>query len=164
MNTNIPEKKELAGKICAAILACVMIANADASPTALGTEPFALLTKIKALPNVMFVLDDSGSMDLNYLPDWAGPYKEVIGDVLTVVPTHRFFNGAYNGVAYNPATYYRPPVMYTNTGALDTTTYPSQTGRSSSAGGSASATPTSPNWQAVKIDGYGIQFYGNNQP
>ncbi|MBK7423653.1 MAG: hypothetical protein IPJ48_11445 [Propionivibrio sp.] len=57
----------------------------------------------------------------------------------------------------NPATRYRAPVMYDNTGALDTTTYPSQTGQSAATGGDGSATALLPNWKAVKVDGYGIQ-------
>ena len=98
-------------------------------------------------------------MQNDYLPDWAGPYKATISSVLTVVtPPHRFFNSAYNGVAYNPGTYYRPPVMYTTTGALDTTTYPSMTGQSADTGGDGTATALLPNWRAVKLDGYGIQF------
>ncbi|MBK7423654.1 MAG: hypothetical protein IPJ48_11450 [Propionivibrio sp.] len=83
-----------------ALFSALLVANAHAAATALATEPFALSTKINALPNVMFVLDDSGSMKSDYLPDWAGPYQATISSVLTIVtPAHRFFNGAYNGVA-----------------------------------------------------------------
>ncbi len=138
------------------ILTSLAFANLQAGTTALGTEPFTSSTKINALPNVMFVLDDSGSMEFDYLPDWAGPYRDINNAIAT--PTHRFFNSSYNGVAYNPATRYRPPVMYTSTGALDTSTYPSQNGQSVAQGGDATATTLSPNWRAVKKDGYGIQF------
>ena len=144
--------------VAGALCFCILLANAYGAPTALGTQPFVSSSKINALPNVMYILDDSGSMSENYLPDWAGPYQATISGVLTVVtPPHMFFNGAYNGVAYNSATRYRPPVMYTSTGTLDTTTYPSQTGDSAATGGSAMASAAAPNWQAVKVDGYGIQ-------
>ena len=150
--------RKFARLIVGALCFCTLLADAQAAATALGTEPFVSSSRINALPNVMYVLDDSGSMSQDFLPDWAGPFEATIGGVLTVVtPPHRFFNGAYNGTAYNPETRYRPPVMYTNTGALDTTTYPSQTGDSPATGGSATATAASPNWQAVKVDGYGIQ-------
>ena len=37
----------------------------------LATVPLATATTTNVLPNLMFTLDDSGSMDSNYLPDWA---------------------------------------------------------------------------------------------
>src|SRR5690606_19098310 len=43
--------------------------NAGAGPTDIHYEPLAhALNAIK--PNIMFVLDDSGSMDWDYLPDY----------------------------------------------------------------------------------------------
>jgi len=36
----------------------------------LATVPLATATTTNVLPNLMFTLDDSGSMDSNYLPDW----------------------------------------------------------------------------------------------
>lgn len=140
------------------IAACLAAAVGRSAPTELATEPFALSATIKALPNIMFVLDDSGSMNMNYLPDWAGPYQQTISGVLTTVtPAYRFFNAAFNGIAYNPSTRYRPPVMYAADGSIDTTTYPSMTGASTATGGDASASAGSPNWHAVKLDGYGVQ-------
>lgn len=129
-----------------------------AAPTELATKPFATDNKINALPNVMFILDDSGSMNRDYSPDWAGPYQQLVSGVLTTItPPHRFFNSSYNGVAYNPATRYRPPAMFDAGGSQDTTTYPSMDGSSVAAGGDASATAGTRNWRAVKVDGYGIQ-------
>jgi Tfp pilus tip-associated adhesin PilY1 len=156
--TTLAKPKQLCRVFCGALLLCFLALNVHGAPASLATEPFALSTKINALPNVMFVLDDSGSMKADFLPDWAGPYQATISGVLsTITPAHRFFNGAYNGVAYNPATRYRPPVMYTNTGALDTTTYPSMNGQSTTSGGDATATVGVPNWRAVKVDGFGVQ-------
>jgi Tfp pilus tip-associated adhesin PilY1 len=155
MNTKSP-LSEFARRIGAALILGAMAANSHGGPTDLATEPFTSGGSLRALPNVMFVLDDSGSMRANYLPDWAGPV--LASDNVTVLtPFHRFYNSAFNGVAYNPATYYRPPVMYTNTGALDTTTYPGMDGQSVARGGDGTATAGSPNWRAVKGDGYGIQ-------
>jgi len=113
----------------------------------------------------MFVLDDSGSMQGDYLPDWAGPYQRTISAINTVVtPAHRFFNNAYNGVAYNPGTRYRPPTMYSSTGAPDTATYPSMTGESVATGGDGTASAASRNWKAVRSDGYGIQTINGIPP
>lgn len=156
MNTKFLLEDVFAKRFAIAIFTFALVSNAHAGATALATQPFTSTNAVTALPNVMFVLDDSGSMDFDYLPDWAGPYKDYLGVTITT-PTNRFFNSAYNGVAYNPATRYRPPVMYNSAGALDTTTYPSQTGQSAAQGGDVAATVGVPNWKAVKKDGYGIQ-------
>jgi Tfp pilus tip-associated adhesin PilY1 len=141
-----------------AFLLSLVVGQAFGAATPLSDEPIASSSAITAKPNIMFVLDDSGSMRQDYLPDWAGPYQQMVGGVLTTItPAHRFFNRAYNGVAYNPGTYYQPPVMYTALGTLDTTTYPSMNGQSTATGGDASANAGAPNWRAVKVDGYGIQ-------
>jgi Tfp pilus tip-associated adhesin PilY1 len=157
MNVNLP-LISLARIIGGAVLSCSFVLSAYAAQTALSNEPFSSSSAVTAKPNIMFVLDDSGSMKEDYLPDWAGPYQQLVSSVLTVItPAYRFFNNSFNGVAYNPGTRYRPPVMYTSTGALDTTTYPSMTGVSTASGGDGSATLALPNWRAVKVDGYGIQ-------
>lgn len=161
MSTNSPSliisSRQYARTLVGLLLSCALLVNAHGA-TSLATEPFTSSDSIRALPNVMFVLDDSGSMNNDFLPDWAGEYvRSVSGDVAVITPVHRFFNNAYNGVAYNPGTRYRPPVMYTSAGALDTTTYPSMTGVSVVTGGDNTATAASPNWKAVKSDGYGIQ-------
>ena len=41
---------------------------AYAAQTALGDIPIA--SKVTAKPNIVYTLDDSGSMQFNYLPDW----------------------------------------------------------------------------------------------
>jgi Tfp pilus tip-associated adhesin PilY1 len=154
MNAHTP-LSEFARKIGAALILGTLVANSHGGATQLATEPFTSSGSLKALPNVMFVLDDSGSMNRDYLPDWAGPLRN--SDMSLANPLHRFFNSAFNGVAYNPATYYAPPKMYDAAGALDTSTYPSMNGQSVARGGDATATAGSPNWKAVKADGYGIQ-------
>lgn len=55
-------------------------------------------TEVK--PNVMFVLDDSGSMDWDYMPDNAGNFGGAYG----------YHSSQCNGVYYNPAITYSPPV------------------------------------------------------
>src|SRR5690606_28830198 len=42
----------------------------DLSPVPLPT--FTVKSEAEVMPNIMMVLDDSGSMDWDYLPDWAG--------------------------------------------------------------------------------------------
>src|ERR1035437_9782454 len=118
--------------------------NTQGASTSIATAPLVTSSDTAVHPNVMFVLDDSGSMDWAYLPDWAQGAAAPL-----------FTNSRYNGLAYNPAILYRPPIYYTAAGVLDTGTYPSMTGSAAARG--ANTASGLPNWKAVKQDGYGIQ-------
>ncbi len=109
-----------------------------AGPVLLATEPLTSSTASNVKPNLMFIFDDSGSMAWDYLPDWANDSHPVLGTNYNNMP-ELFTNSGFNGVAYNPAITYSPPVYYNAAGGLDTTTYPSYT-----------------TWTAVKRDGYGV--------
>lgn len=119
------------------------VMSAQAAVTDISTSPLVSSASTSVLPNMMFILDDSGSMDWAFMPDWANVSNEAL-----------FRNSDFNGVAYNPAITYTPPTAYNADGTIDTTTYPSQTGQSTSTGASSA---TKPNWRAVKNDGYGVQ-------
>src|ERR1035437_9559221 len=45
--------------------------NTQGASTSIATAPLVTSSDTAVHPNVMFVLDDSGSMDWAYLPDWA---------------------------------------------------------------------------------------------
>jgi type IV pilus assembly protein PilY1 len=71
-----------------------------AASVALATSPLATSTTSTVLPNLMFMLDDSGSMDWDYMPDDAKNFAGRYG-----------FNSSHcNGVYYNPNITYTPPV------------------------------------------------------
>jgi len=73
---------------------------AGSQATSLATAPLATSTTSSVLPNLMFVLDDSGSMDWDFLPDTARNFAGKYG-----------FNTSHcNGVYYNPNITYTPPV------------------------------------------------------
>ncbi|MGE5466335.1 MAG: PilC/PilY family type IV pilus protein [Ignavibacteria bacterium] len=141
---------------------------AHAGTTDLATAPLVTSPTSSVLPNILYILDDSGSMNWDFMPDWAcASYSATNSscsstgeDPSSSRSEHLFRNSAYNGVYYNPAITYSPPTYYTSAGVLDTTTYPNLNGQSSTTGGDASATSASPNWKAVKNDGYGVQFTG----
>lgn len=116
-----------------------------AASVALATAPLATSTTSTVKPNLMFILDDSGSMGWNYLPDWANDSHPVTGTNYADMP-ELFKNSGFNGVAYNPAITYKPPVLYNADGTLNTTTYPNV---------------PSP-WTAVKNDAYGVQSTGTS--
>ena len=66
----------------------------------LATSPLATSTTTVVKPNLMFVLDDSGSMDWDYLPDTA---KNFAGN-------YGYNTAQCNGNYYNPAVTYDPPI------------------------------------------------------
>ncbi|GAB3645820.1 hypothetical protein GCM10028813_04490 [Ramlibacter alkalitolerans] len=153
---------------------CALLADpTELSPMPLPT--FAVGSVVDIKPNILMVLDDSGSMDWDYLPDWANdrpgnyasntllplhPTTMSNGDAMGL-PSYLFRNPAFNGVAYNPAVRYQPPVHYTNAGARDVTSYPGMVGTSSDTGANTSS--SMPNWKSVVYDGYTIQRDTNSQ-
>lgn len=129
-----------------------------AASVALATAPLATATTSTVKPNVMFIMDDSGSMDWDYLPDWANDSHPDTGTNYDNM-SELFRNNGFNGVAYNPAITYTPPALYNADGSLNTTTYPSQTGAAAATGANTDAKP---NWKAVKNDAYGVQSTGTS--
>ncbi len=127
--------------------------HALAAWVSLAKAPLATSTTSSVKPNVLFILDDSGSMGWDYLPDWANDNHPVSGTNYIDMP-ELFKNNGFNGLAYNPAITYKPPVHYDASGVINTTTYPSQNGQTTATGADATAKP---NWKTVKDDAYGVQ-------
>lgn len=145
--------------LCLALAAGLALPlQARAGSVALATAPLATSSTSTVKPNVLFILDDSGSMGWDYLPDWANDSDPVTGTNYDNTPA-LFRNSGFNGVAYNPAITYTPPVLYNADGTLNTTTYPSQTGAGAATGANTDAKP---NWKAVKNDAYGVQSTGTS--
>jgi type IV pilus assembly protein PilY1 len=95
--------------LCAlALAASLALPPASQAAITLATAPLANATTSSVLPNLMFMLDDSGSMDWDYMPDDAKNFAGNYG-----------FNSSHcNGVYYNPNITYTPPVY------SDGTSYP----------------------------------------
>lgn len=100
-----------------------------AATTEIDNEPLATRPTVKAKPNLMVVLDTSGSMAWNYMPDnmteeracssaWVGGKW-----VETCTSRYGFRAAQCNGVAYDPAITYAPPKKYDGTSYPDAT-YP----------------------------------------
>jgi type IV pilus assembly protein PilY1 len=62
-------------------------------------KPLSTLTTGDVKPNVMFTIDDSGSMAWSHMPDDVSAWRGKVG----------YHNSVCNGVYYNPATTYQPP-------------------------------------------------------
>lgn len=83
-----------------ALLILSLSTAAHGALTDLANAPLVTGSDTAVLPNLMFVLDDSGSMDWDYMPDAAKNFSGKYG-----------FNSSHcNGTYYNPNTVYNPPV------------------------------------------------------
>jgi type IV pilus assembly protein PilY1 len=89
-----------------ALAACLALPlTSVAGSITLATSPLANSTTSTVSPNLMFMLDDSGSMDWDYMPDLAKNFAGRYG----------FNSSQCNGVYYNPAITYTPPLDSTGT-------------------------------------------------
>ncbi|HUW26608.1 MAG TPA: PilC/PilY family type IV pilus protein [Gallionella sp.] len=82
------------------VASLVLPMPALAASVALATAPLATSTTSTVKPNVLFVLDDSGSMSWTYMPDAADDFRGKVG----------YHSSQCNAVYYNPGITYRPPV------------------------------------------------------
>ena len=90
--------------------ACALLAAVPAAATDISSQPLATRPNVAAKPNLLFILDDSGSMDWDYMPDDIGNsrYSSYVGAL----------SAQCNGVAFDPALAYDPPLK------ADGTSYP----------------------------------------
>ena len=87
-----------------------------AAPVALATSPLATSTTSTVKPNLMFVLDNSLSMEWDHMPDDDGDP----GSAVTFnFGYYGLRSGQCNQVYYNPATTYLPPIDATGTNYTD---------------------------------------------
>ena len=100
-----PSGSSLSSKIklvAAALAVCTLTISAAAlaASTDIANQPLATRPEVGAKPNLLFILDDSGSMDSAYMPDeissssWRG-----------------YSSAQCNGVAFDPSLDYEPPIM-----------------------------------------------------
>ncbi len=89
------------------------VQTAYATATNIASVPIFATTATSAevKPNVMMVLDDSGSMDWDYMPDDASNFSGKYG----------FASSQCNGIFYNPAITYSPPVNAAGTSYANST-------------------------------------------
>lgn len=101
--------------VAGAVAALAFSADVRAAGTDLAPHPFVTETEglVTVKPNLYFILDDSGSMTWDYLPDWTpSSYCKnnagtTGGSCSNTRPLMR--SPDYNAVYYNPAISYLPP-------------------------------------------------------
>lgn len=133
-------------QIIAMLYSFLLSAYVYAAP---GVDPInitklPLNATISTAPNVLYILDDSGSMDRNYLPDWAAlgycrttnssSFNQACSGSSTINSLPPFRSSDFNSIYYNPAIRYTPAKNADSTNKAEQTT-----------------------WTAVKDDAYGIQ-------
>ncbi|HEY8357552.1 MAG TPA: hypothetical protein VIL30_08845, partial [Ramlibacter sp.] len=97
---NLPSRATLRTAALASVfVGALLAAGLSAAQTDLADAPLFTSSADVVKPNIMFIMDNSGSMALDYMPSGAR-------DIATVGKR----SSQCNGVAYNPATNYRLPV------------------------------------------------------
>jgi type IV pilus assembly protein PilY1 len=135
---------------CVAALAGIMAGSAPAQQLDISQTPLASASNLSVLPNLLFLLDDSGSMMFDTLPDhtervqggaerryWHRNFNCKPKNVRTTgafagsLPNHcdrvdpPFGAAQFNGMYYNPQFTYRPPVNFDGTSFLQQTNWTS---------------------------------------
>ncbi|SEB12142.1 pilus assembly protein [Variovorax sp. YR216] len=84
--------------VCALLIA-TFGPSATAGVTDLSNQPLATRPNVQAKPNLLFILDNSGSMGSAYMPD-----------DMSGTSTYGYYSAQCNGVAYDPTLTYVPPL------------------------------------------------------
>lgn len=111
--TAVASRTERSLSVCRILLLTAATAVAAAfapglqAATDLSNQPLATLPTVQAKPNLMFILDDSGSMDSAYMPD-----------DMSSNGRYGYWTSQCNGVAFDPSQTYAPPLY------ADGTSYP----------------------------------------
>jgi type IV pilus assembly protein PilY1 len=90
------------------VFAGMPISGANAAVTDISAEPLSSLSEVAAKPNIMFILDDSGSMNWSYMPDELGRSANTTDEPYS--GKYGYWSSQCNGVAYNPSLTYSLPL------------------------------------------------------
>ena len=82
---------------------------AHAVETSISSEPLATMGAVTAKPNLMFILDGSGSMNWSFMPDDLGITTNSVTDN-PQTGWYGYWSSQCNGTAFDPASAYLPPV------------------------------------------------------
>jgi len=139
-----------------ALLALGLCTESLAATTDLASAPLATASNTTVRPNLLFTLDNSGSMGWNYLPDYVNGGKNCKLSNGCSEGETPFMTNEYNGVVYNPRITYEPAVNAD--GTLKTAQDCVNTGGSIT--NCTAANGWTGGWTSVKKDGFGVQSTG----
>ncbi|MGQ0443063.1 MAG: PilC/PilY family type IV pilus protein [Methylophilaceae bacterium] len=133
-------------QLCSLALIACSVNVSHAAITDIGNAPLVSSTTGEVLPNIMYILDNSGSMNLSFMPDYvtaANKCKTTGTSGLFTANCNYghppFMTSEFNGIYYNPATTYSPGVNADGTERISMTS-------ANTAG-----------WTVVPMDAYGVQ-------
>jgi type IV pilus assembly protein PilY1 len=96
-----PRRAMAARWSCAVTAALCMASTAHAQLTDIAANPLTTSAPNQVKPNILFILDDSGSMARDYMPDDVNDFSS---------NTYAYYASQCNGLAYNPNAAYSRPV------------------------------------------------------
>ncbi|HEX6020324.1 MAG TPA: hypothetical protein VFZ28_19680, partial [Burkholderiaceae bacterium] len=142
-------------RLLAALMAsAITVVDVQAAVTDIYSQPLATTSTVVAKPNIMFVLDNSGSMSWSYMPD-----------EMSNNGRYGYWSPQCNGIAYDPsaAVSYPPPVKVDGTPFPDANFNAAAPDGYTYVGGSANSTTTTltvaTGSVTVKVPGAGISTY-----
>ncbi len=110
-NPRLFTHRKILGSILGA-LAVSLASGTYAAVTDIATAPLASSSTLNVLPNILFTLDDSGSMAWDYLPDYVDDSNACktgsTGSSNCSAGDPPYYAAQFNGVYYNPAIRYAP--------------------------------------------------------
>ena len=124
-----------------------LVSQASFAATDLGTQPLNISSTSGAvLPNIMYVLDNSGSMGLDYMPDYVDDSNKCkstgVGGAFTAncaFGDPPRMSGTFNSIYYNPETTYSPGLNADKTQKI------------------SMDSANTVGWTQVRLDAYGVQ-------
>ncbi len=134
---------QLSSLLIAGIASLTFSVNAT-SATDLGTAPLVSATTGDVLPNLMYILDNSGSMGWDYMPDYVNDSNKCKASSGVFSAACAFGDPPYNTNEFN-SIYYNPTITYSPRLDALGAEKPSMTSAYTSG------------WTQVDVDAYGIQ-------
>lgn len=115
---SLPPRNRIACALAGMLAACAPFAGL-AAPTDIAQAPLGTAPTVTVLPNLMYILDDSGSMARDHMPDQVNDSTSCkncststcsVGGRSCSAGHPPYYASAFNTVYYNPQVTYRPGV------------------------------------------------------
>lgn len=137
-------------KVTCVFLWALSINHSQAALTDLGTAPLVSAATGDVLPNLMYILDNSGSMSWDYMPDFVNDSNKckTIGTSEAFTASCGYGDPPYMTKDFN-SIYYNPEITYSPGLSADGSERPSRTSANTAG------------WTSVPIDAYGVQSSSN---
>lgn len=138
------------------VIALFSLVCAPVAVSAATVSQVPLQLTPQAEPNILYIIDDSGSMNLSFIPD----------DICGRRTTNRAKSAAYNSIYYDPGITYSPPVDHNGTPLASATFTSARTdGYASSSSTVNLSTSFRPTWSGSTTGcSDSNEFAGNTEP